>query len=78
VEPDKAVQTPVLRMIQIGGVVYNADHIVKIDLRQPERAIVHTTVGADEFDGEVALSVARFYAAPPDPPALPPATKGKK
>ena len=67
------------RMVEIAGIVYNPDHIVKIDLRKaPEFATIHHTTGADEYSGQDAAAIARFFgpaqgAAPESNPALEPA-----
>jgi hypothetical protein len=64
-----------MRMVEIGGLVYNADHIVKVDLRREGRAVIHTTLGADEFEGAVAANIAAFYLPAPDPAAAKPKKK---
>ncbi len=63
------------QLIEIGGSVYNRDHIVKVDLRHPGHVAIHTTLGIDEFHGEVASNIARFFNPPENRPETP---KGKK
>jgi hypothetical protein len=73
-------------MVEVGGFVYNRDHIVKVDLRQEGAARIHTVLGCDEFEGQVARDIKAFFAAAPDPVVAPaagredalPAKRGKK
>lgn len=54
-------------MIEVAGVVYNRDHIVKVDLQEASIGIVtiHTTLGLDKYTGNVAQQVAQFFGATP-------------
>ncbi len=79
-----AASEPVVRrMVEIAGQVYNPDHIVKVDLRKaPEFATVHHTTGVDEYSGQDAIDLARFFGAAPaqpaPPAAAPPAAKTRR
>jgi hypothetical protein len=54
-------------MIEVAGVVYNRDHVVKVDLQEAPMGIVtiHTTLGVDKYTGDVAKQVAQFFGATP-------------
>jgi hypothetical protein len=56
-------------LIQIAGLVYNRDHIVKVDLTKPDVVVIHTTTGADPYSGTIGEQVRHFFAGPPAPAA---------
>lgn len=77
-QPRKNMPPPIgARLIEAGGIVYNMEHVVKVDCRREKYAAIHTTTGIDEFHEAIGEQVRRYFS-PDATPVVPIAeTKGK-